>query len=455
MRPSVWIIDDEQGICASLRFALKSDYNIKTFQSSLPAFESLRKESCDVILLDLKLESEDGLDILREIKNIDSSIAVIMMTAYASIGTSVEAMRAGAYTYLTKPLDLEELRIVIKQALEFRNLNKRVLYLSDELENARHYDRIIGESPAMKRIYEIIDTVKNIDSNVLITGESGTGKELVAKAIHSDGKRAHERFVVVNCAAIPDNLLESEFFGHKKGAFTGATSDRKGKFELADRGTLFLDEIGDMPLTLQSKILRVLQDKEITPVGSSDSRKVDVRFIAATNRNLGELIRNNLFREDLFYRLNVMTIDLPPLRERREDVPLLCDNFITMNCEKMNKCIRGCTSEAMTVLQGYDYPGNVRQLSNIIEYACIVCRTNQIDLADLPDRLLSGSDLSHPAGFEDFETYLSKHSLREIEKAAIIQTLKKNNGRRDKTAADLGISKRGLLNKIHEYKIEV
>ena len=360
-------------------------------------------------------------------------------------------MKAGAFTYLTKPLDLEELKIVIKQALEFRQLSERVSYLSDELESSRHFDRIIGESDSMQRVYELIDTLKDIDSNVLITGESGTGKELVAKAIHEGGKRRDERFIVVNCAAIPDNLLESEFFGYRKGAFTGADADRKGKFELADRGTIFLDEIGDMPLALQAKILRVLQDKEFTPVGAAEPRKVDVRVIAATNRDLRTLIEEKQFREDLYYRLNVMSIEIPPLRERREDILLLCEHFIQQNSFEMRKSITGMTSEAEDLLMHYPYPGNVRQLANILEYACIVCKGGQIGTQDLPAEVRREFSEGETSSSGMLETYLSSHSLKDIEKLAIQQTLKKNGGRRDKTAEDLGISKRGLLNKINEY----
>ena len=452
MKPRIWIVDDEQGICVSLTFALKGSYEVQTFRSSAPLYEQLQRESCDVMLLDLKLGDEDGLDVLKRVKEIDPSISIIIMTAYASIGTSVEAMKAGAFTYLTKPLDLEELKIVLKQALEFRQLSERVSYLSDELESSRHFDRIIGESPGMQRVYELIDTLKDIDSNVLITGESGTGKELVAKAIHEGGKRKDERFIVVNCAAIPENLLESEFFGHRKGSFTGADSDRKGKFELADRGTIFLDEIGDMPLALQAKILRVLQDKEFTPVGAGEPRKVDVRVIAATNRDLKTLIDEKKFREDLYYRLNVMSIDIPPLRERKEDILLLCDHFVQQNAFEMRKSISGMTLEAEELLTNYPYPGNVRQLANILEYACIVCRSGQIGVEDLPREVRREMEEGGPEeNAAQLEDYLSTHSLKEIEKFAIAQTLRKNGGRRDKTAEDLGISKRGLLNKINEY----
>lgn len=448
MKPHVWIIDDEPGIRASLNLALKKEYEVRTFGSAVPALALLEQESCDVMLLDLKIGTENGLDVLKQLKAADPNIAVIMMTAYGSIGSSVEAMKNGAFTYLIKPLDVEELLIFIAQAMEFRKLNEQVLYLSDALRSQRHYDEIVGESEPMQRVYGLIDRLKDVDANVLITGESGTGKELVAKAIHDAGKRKNERFIVVNCAAIPESLLELEFFGYRRGAFTGASQDRKGKFELADHGTIFLDEIGDMPLNLQSKVLRVLQNKEFTPVGASDTRRVDVRVIAATNRDLKAMIAEQKFREDLFYRLNVMTVRMPPLRERLEDVPALCEHFLKQFSEEMNKSVKGLSAEAAERLTHYDYPGNVRQLANILEYAVIVSAGGMIDVKDFPEEMRMRAE--HAAG-QSIDEYLSTEPLRNIERRAIEATLRKNGGRRDQTALDLGISKRGLLNKINEY----
>ena len=306
MKPYIMIIDDESSICDSLKLALKNDYNVVAFNSSQPALDLLVKQNFSVVLLDLKIGRENGINVLKKIKEIDPSIVIIMITAYGSIGTSVEAMKNGAFNYLTKPLDIDELMIYIKQAVEFYKLNEQVVFLSEELRNKRHHDEIIGESKPMQYVYMLIDKLKNIDTSVLITGESGTGKELVAKAIHESGNRKNERYVVVNCAAIPENLLESELFGCKRGAFTGAVNDRKGKFELADKGTIFLDEIGDMSLGLQSKLLRVLQNKEFTPLGSSNVIHTDVRIVAATNRDLKQLIEDGVFREDLYYRINVI-----------------------------------------------------------------------------------------------------------------------------------------------------
>ena len=316
MNRTVYIIDDEPSICVSLQLALKNLYRVKTFTSSLPALANMEAEGADIVLLDLRLGEENGLEVLERIKRIDPNTEVIMMTAFGSIGTSVNAMQKGAFTYLTKPINIEELKVIMQQASNIRKLNEQIYYLSDQLESKSRFDAIIGESAPMQRVYMLIDRVKDIDTNVLITGESGTGKELVARAIHNAGKRYRERFVVVNCAAIPENLLELEFFGYKRGAFTGAMQDKKGKLEQADNGTLFLDEIGDMPLGLQSKLLRALQDKEFTPVGGSTPIKVDTRILAATNRDLPALIAEGRFREDLYYRLNVMEIKLPPLRAK-------------------------------------------------------------------------------------------------------------------------------------------
>ncbi|MBR6575394.1 MAG: sigma-54-dependent Fis family transcriptional regulator [Clostridia bacterium] len=453
MKPIVWIIDDEQGICVSLSLALKKDYQVSTFNSAAPALERMKTESCDVVLLDLKLQEEDGMEVLRQIKQEHPDVSVIMMTAFGSIGSSVEAIKAGAYTYLTKPLDLEQLKLFLSQTMEIRKMNEQIRFLSDELRSRQTFQKIVGESDVMQRVYARINQVKDVDASVLITGESGTGKELVARAIHDEGKRKNERFVVVNCAAIPENLLELEFFGYRKGSFTGATQDRKGKLELADKGTIFLDEIGDMPLNLQGKLLRALQEKEFSPVGSSEVRHTDVRVIAATNQDLKAMIAQQKFRQDLYYRLNVVEITMPPLRDRMSDVPLLCAHFLHQSASEMNKDSKGLTPAAQEALMRYSYPGNVRQLANILEYATIISGNGLIDVDDLPDEV-SGPQLQQEQPQALSEEFLATTSLKELERLAVIATLKKNNGRRDKTADDLGISKRGLLNKIKEYGIQ-
>lgn len=451
MNRTVYIIDDEPSICVSLQLALKNLYRVKTFTSSLPALASMEAEGADIVLLDLRLGEENGLEVLERIKRIDPNTEVIMMTAFGSIDTSVNAMQKGAFTYLTKPINIEELKVIMQQAGNIRKLNEQIYYLSDQLESKSRFDAIIGESAPMQRVYMLIDRVKDIDTNVLITGESGTGKELVARAIHNAGKRYRERFVVVNCAAIPENLLELEFFGYKRGAFTGAMQDKKGKLEQADNGTLFLDEIGDMPLGLQSKLLRALQDKEFTPVGGSTPIKVDTRILAATNRDLPALIAEGRFREDLYYRLNVMEIKLPPLRERQGDIAILSNYLLGKFSAGLNKPIRAITPEAKEMLERLPYPGNVRQLANILEYACILCQDGVISKEDFPE-YVTRSDGAGPSG-DSIDDYLSSHSLKDIEKRAIEATLQRCGGKRVATAAQLGISKRGLLNKLKEYGV--
>ena len=451
MNRTIYIIDDEPSICVSLQLALKNLYRVKTFTSSLPALASMEAEGADIVLLDLRLGEENGLEVLERIKRIDPNTEVIMMTAFGSIDTSVNAMQKGAFTYLTKPINIEELKVIIQQAGNIRKLNEQIYYLSDQLESKSRFDAIIGESAPMQRVYMLIDRVKDIDTNVLITGESGTGKELVARAIHNAGKRYRERFVVVNCAAIPENLLELEFFGYKRGAFTGAMQDKKGKLEQADNGTLFLDEIGDMPLGLQSKLLRALQDKEFTPVGGSTPIKVDTRILAATNRDLPALIAEGRFREDLYYRLNVMEIKLPPLRERQGDIAILGNYLLGKFSAELNKPIRAITPEAKEMLERLPYPGNVRQLANILEYACILCQDGVISKEDFPE-YVTRSDGAGPSG-DSIDDYLSSHSLKDIEKRAIEATLQRCGGKRVATAAQLGISKRGLLNKLKEYGV--
>lgn len=451
MNHTVYIIDDEPSICVSLQLALKNLYRVKTFTSSLPALANMEAEGADIVLLDLRLGEENGLEVLERIKRIDPNTEVIMMTAFGSIDTSVNAMQKGAFTYLTKPINIEELKVIMQQASNIRKLNEQIYYLSDQLESKSRFDAIIGESAPMQRVYMLIDRVKDIDTNVLITGESGTGKELVARAIHNAGKRYRERFVVVNCAAIPENLLELEFFGYKRGAFTGAMQDKKGKLEQADNGTLFLDEIGDMPLGLQSKLLRALQDKEFTPVGGSTPIKVDTRILAATNRDLPALIAEGRFREDLYYRLNVMEIKLPPLRERQGDIAILGNYLLGKFSAELNKPIRAITPEAKEMLERLPYPGNVRQLANILEYACILCQDGVISKEDFPE-YVTRTDGTGPSG-DSIDDYLSSHSLKDIEKRAIEATLQRCGGKRVATAAQLGISKRGLLNKLKEYGV--
>lgn len=457
MKRNILIIDDESGIRAFLSMILEDEFDVFDASNSAEAYEILQREKISLVLLDLMLGSENGMDVLREIRHRFSDTAVIMMTAFGDIQTSVEAIKVGAFHYLCKPLNTDELLLYIHQALEFQRLNRRIENLNQELIDAGqrgYYGNIIGKSDAMQDVYKLIDKVKDVNTSVIITGESGTGKELVAREIHKRGSRASENFVSVNCAAIPEGLLEVEFFGHSKGSFTGAVSDRKGKLELADHGTLFLDEIGDMPLVLQGKLLRVFQEKEMTPIGSSVTRKIDIRVICATNRNLPEMVKAGEFRSDLYYRLQVVTINMPPLRERREDIPGLCEVFLKRLNRDMKKNINGLTPEAISYLVSYDFPGNVRELTNMLEYACIVCDGNMIDVRDFPRELSScNMDKREMLPGEAVNEYLSGLAIKDVEEMMIVNALKNNGGNKRAAARELGISERSLFNKINDYKI--
>ena len=441
----ILIIDDEKNICTSLTYALEDDYTIFSETNPDKGVEIIKNDNINLVLLDLKIGNINGIDILKEIKNINKNIVVIMMTAYGTIESSVEAMKIGAYTYLTKPLNIDELVITIKQALEYQGLFNKVNELNNQLREKYSYKGIIGKSKEMLKLFELIEKIKDVDVNVLITGESGTGKGLVARAIHYSGKYSRERFVEINCAAIPEGLLESELFGHKKGAFTGADRDKTGKLEYAGKGTILLDEIGDMSLNLQSKLLRVIEQKEFSPVGSNEIIKLEARIIAATNKNLLELIENNNFRLDLYYRLNVININLSPLRSRREDLPLLFEHFIKLYNKKFGKNVRKLSSEAERMLMSYSYPGNVRELSNIIERAVLLSEDGDIKEDFIPNEVKINSiiDLDNLYGL----------SLKSIEKKVIEAALKINQGKRNETARMLGISERGLRNKINEYDL--
>lgn len=452
MRESILIIDDEIGICTSLTFALEDKYYVKAVTSPLAGIKLMREECFNICLLDLKIGEYNGLDVLDEIKQIDKNLIVIIMTAFGTINSSVEAIKKGAYTYLTKPINLDELYITIKQALEYQQLNVKVEYLSQELENKYSYNGIIGKSPLMKKVFQMIDKLKDVDTNVVITGESGTGKELVARAIHFSGKRKKERFVEVNSAAIPEGLLEEELFGHKKGSFTGAIRDGQGKFEFADNGTIFLDEIGDISFNLQAKLLRVLQEKEFTPIGSNEKKKLNIRIISATNKDLKALVKQGEFRQDLYFRLNVIEINLPPLRDRKQDLLLLLNHFIELHNKELNKDIKGLSKEAERKLINYNYPGNIREISNILEYAMVLSNGKSIECDDLPEEVKqykTSSNINDNIFAED----MLGLELKQIEKIVITASLLKNGGHRRVTAEMLGISEKGLRNKIIEYKI--
>ncbi|MFB7304971.1 sigma-54-dependent transcriptional regulator [Heyndrickxia sporothermodurans] len=455
MKPKVLVIDDEQAICTSLSFALENDYEVMTTTDPEKGFIIMDQSRVDIILLDLRIGSYNGLDVLQKIKQKDSTVTVIIMTAYATIETSIEAIKKGAYYYIEKPINIEELSLLLLRASEFLFMSQQVETLNEELELRRNSGNFIGNSKAMKQVFSMIERIKDIDSSVLITGESGSGKELVAKRIHNTGKRKNGPLEILNCAAIPEALLESELFGYEKGAFTGATQSKEGKWVAANGGTLFLDEISEMPLTLQAKLLRVIQEREVTPLGSNRKINLDVRIISAANKNIEQMITEGTFREDLYFRLNVIPIRTPPLRERMEDLPLLIDYFLKKYCREMNKEKKSLSTSARRLLLNYQYPGNVRELGNIIEYAVALSIHQEIDKDDLPHYVQeqkktaftcsdNNDDIIHiPLGLP----------MKEIEKRVIGETLRYYGNHRQKTAQILQISERSLRDKIKQYEI--
>ncbi|MDV2684968.1 sigma-54 dependent transcriptional regulator [Alkalihalophilus lindianensis] len=445
----ILIIDDEASICSSLTFALEDDYYVEATTDPSEGQKLVKSTSPDLVLLDLKIGAVDGLDVLKSLKEEHPELLVIMITAYGTISSSVKALQVGAYSYLTKPINMDELESVIKQALHFKYLHDQVEHLSQELEKKYSYEELIGQSESMQRVYRLIDKVKDVDSNVLIMGESGTGKELVARAIHYSGKRKQQHLETVNCAAIPEHLLESELFGYEKGAFTGAVSSKDGKFQLANGGTIFLDEIGDMPLALQAKLLRVLQRKEVTKLGSNVTQSLNVRVIAATNKDLEEAVRQGEFREDLYFRLHVIPILLPPLRERIDDLKLLVSHLIKLFNKEMNSEITGISKEAYQILSSYSYPGNIRELANILESAMVFANETTIEVEDLPLHLRSKKTIIRSEQNE-LSSFVGL-SLKELERQFILETLDYNEGHRKRTAEMLEISERSLRDKLKLY----
>lgn len=455
MKEKILIIDDEADICSSLCFLLEDKYDVKSTTNPGTGLSMIQREGFHLVLLDLKIGQVDGIDVLNQIKKIDTSIQVIIMTAFGSIVSSVDAIKKGAYTYLTKPLDLKVLETAVEEALYDRRSRETVDYGSAP-DAEFVYRGMIGQSPVMKRVFELIEKLGDVDSSVMITGESGTGKELVARAIHESGRRHRGNFVEINCAAIPEPLLEAELFGHKKGTFTGAISDKAGKFEFANEGTIFLDEIGDMPLALQAKLLRVLQQREYTPLGSHQKVKLNIRVLAATHQDLKKLVEEGRFRQDLYFRLNVIEIQLPPLRERRQDLPLLMRHFIQHYNQAMGKQVKGLSKEAECCVLNYDYPGNVRELSNILECAVLLAREDVIELENLPVEVRIRPEeqkdtLDLGLGVRLGTDSLVGLTLQEAERKLISAALVLNKGHKKATAAMLGISERGLRNKINEY----
>jgi len=441
----ILVVDDEAAQLELLGgFLKKQGFETVLAESGKKALERYRDEHFDLVLTDQKMADVSGLDLLKALKAINPEAAVILMTAYGTIETAVSAVKLGAADYLTKPLNLDEMLYRIQQVKERSRLLSENRELREAMQTHYRIEGIVGDSGRMMEVLSLVRRVAPSEATVLIRGESGTGKELIAKAIHYASPRASGPLVKVNCAALPETLLESELFGHEKGAFTGAVGRRKGRFETADGGTLFLDEIGDLPLPLQAKLLRVLQEKEFERVGSSAPLRVDARILAATHRDLEALAKAGRFRDDLYYRLNVVTIVLPPLRERRQDLPSLIDHFLKLFAEKDRKKIRGFTPEARDALLRYDYPGNVRELENIVERAVVLTRDEVIGRADLPL-------LVQENGAEESERKSLPATVEGIERRMIADALSQAEGVQTRAAELLGISERALRYKLKKY----
>ncbi len=450
---NILVVDDEPGMREFLEIMLQKDgYYVETAPDGSEAIDKIEEKLFDLAIVDIQMPVLNGIDVLKKFTEKSPDTTVIMITAYASHETAIEAMKLGAYDYITKPFKIDEIKLVIKKALEKKKLERENTRLRKELETQYGFGNIIGRSPSIVKVFELIKRVSELNVSVLITGESGTGKELVARAIHYSGSRHEKAFVPVNCGAIPESLMESELFGYKKGAFTGAVRDKRGLFEEADGGTIFLDEIGDLPLHLQVKLLRVLEDKKIRPLGGTEASSVDVRVITATNKKLEDEVANGKFREDLFYRLNVIKIVLPPLRERKIDVSPLAIHFINKYSVEMGKDIRGISPKALEILENYHYPGNVRELENIIARCVALESSNVIRQETLP-HLVTGRD------YLDLDTSFASNSsldtlLGDVERKMIEKALRTTNGNKTEAARLLGITLRSLRYRLAKHELD-
>jgi DNA-binding NtrC family response regulator len=450
---SVLIVDDEVGTRESIKMILKHDYEVLLARNAEEALLQIKEHSPDVILLDIILPDLDGLKVLEKIKEDDTDVIVIMITATKTIKTAVEAMKLGAYDYVTKPFDVDELRLIISRSLSTQALEKEVKYLRKEVDKSFGFGNIIGKSKAIEDIFKMVRQIADSKSTVLIMGESGTGKELVSRAIHYNGNRKNYPFVTINCAAIPETLIESELFGHEKGAFTNAIERKLGRFEIAHHGTLFLDEIGELSLSTQAKILRFLEEKEFNRVGGSKTIKVDVRLITATNRDLNQLLKKGVFREDLYYRINVVPIVIPPLRERKEDIPLLLDHFIKKFNIENNKNVIGVNQEALELMMNYDWPGNVRELENLIERVIALTSNEYIQPNEVPFSMISEPKMNGLRGSVLNGKLPFLRAEEEFERGVILDALKKANFIQSQAAEILGISRRILKYKMDKLGI--
>jgi two-component system response regulator AtoC len=447
----ILVVDDERDIRRALEFVLtREGYEVETASNGIEAVEKIMKEDISLVLTDLRMEGMDGFDVLKKTLEMDSSCPVIIMTAYGSIESAVEAMKRGAVDYIVKPFIHEELKLTIKRVLEHSRLSLENKRLRQQLSQQFGGKEVVGISEPISELFKTIEKVAPTRANILITGESGTGKGIVAEVIHCNSRRKSKPFIAINCAAIPENLLESELFGFKQGAFTGATKDKVGLIVMAHEGTLFLDEIGDMPLQLQTKLLKVIESGEVLPLGDTKKKIVDIRIISALNKNIEACVQKKEFREDLYYRLNVFEIKIPPLRERRDDIPVLANHFLKEIDASVGRKIKGFNQEAMNALTAYDWPGNARELRNVVERAVILSEQDVITAFDLPEKV--GSKRESDAGEHADGTL--KSMMNEHEREMIQKALKKYSGNKEAAGRALGIDLATLYRKINKYKID-
>ncbi|MFZ1517361.1 MAG: sigma-54 dependent transcriptional regulator [Ignavibacteriaceae bacterium] len=451
MNHKILVVDDEEIIRDSLYYILeKEGYHVDKAENGKVAYDKIIANHFDLVITDIEMPVMKGTELLEKIKTLDFQTSVIIITAFGSLDTAISALRNGASDYILKPVEFDELLIKAKRLFEVRDLLIENKVLRDEIHRKYDFENIIGKSQSIKKIYEMIEAVAETDSTVLISGNSGTGKELVARALHYKSHRKNKPFVAVNCGAISENLIESELFGHKKGAFTGAISDKDGYMKAANGGTLFLDEISEMPPQLQVKLLRAIQEREYTPVGTTVSLPINTRFIATTNRNLEEEVKTGRFREDLFYRINVVDIHLPSLKEREEDIPLLADHFLNKYRKELNKNIKGIDNEAMRAILNHEWKGEVRELENIIERAAIFCKGDFITIQELPVTFKPKSD-----EFEFSFNGSLDESVRKFERDFILKALENNDNNKEKTADALKVGLSTLYRKLKELDIKI
>jgi len=461
--PRILVVDDEMIVCESCKRILEEDgYEVETALSGREAFDKMKESPFDIIITDLTMPEIDGMEVLRTFRKEYPDAIVIMITGFSTVETAVEAMKLGAFDYIPKPFTPDEVSIVVKKAIEQKSLLLENIYLRQELQEKYGFHNIVGKSKNMQEIYRIIAKVAMTDSTVLIYGQSGTGKEIIARAIHFNSPRREKQFVPVDCAVLSENLLESELFGHVRGSFTGAISTKPGLFEVADGGTVFLDEVGNISLAIQAKLLRVLQEREFTPVGGTKTKKVDIRLIAATNKDLEKLIKEETFREDLYYRLNIVPIYLPPLKERQDDIPLLSVHFLKKYAEEMGKTVKGFTPEAMERLMRYPWPGNVRELENVIERTIVMIENDEMVRVEhliLPGQQEKQELSEHipmtSEELKEIKKQIRERAVEEVEKAFVLSALERHHWNVTRAAEEVGMLRPNFQALMRKYNLRV